>query len=85
MHLKNSIGITVSRYENKEKYLIYVSKKYCEEKHVDLLLVKEGEKNVLIKDFNRFMNGHSLHHGRKHFCHRCLHPFITQEILKRLL
>ena len=67
MNLKNSIGITVSRYENKEKYLIYVSKKYCEEKHVDLLLVKEGEKNVLIKDFNRFMNGHSLHHGENIF------------------
>ena len=34
-------------YENKEKYAIYVSKKYCEEKHVALLLIGEGEKKTL--------------------------------------
>ena len=28
---KNSIGITVFGYENKEKHPIYVSKKRCEE------------------------------------------------------
>ena len=40
---KNSIGISVFGYENKEKRPIYVSKKCYEEKHVDLLLtIKEG-------------------------------------------
>ena len=34
-------------YENKEKYPIYVSKQCCEEKHVDLLLIGEGEKNTM--------------------------------------
>ena len=29
------------------------------------------------------MYDHSLHCGRKHFCHYCLHSFITEEILKR--
>ena len=43
---KNSIGINVFSYENKEKYPIYVSKKCCEEKHVDLLLIGEGEKTL---------------------------------------
>ena len=54
---KNSIGISVFGYENKKKYPIYVSKKCCEDKYVDLLLVEERGKNyhVLIKDFNRFM------------------------------
>ena len=33
---KNSIDISVFRYENKENHPVYVSKKYCEEKHVDL-------------------------------------------------
>ena len=28
------------------------------------------------------MYDHSLHHGRKYFCHHCLHVFITEEILK---
>ena len=31
---QNSIGISVFGYENKEKHPIYVSKKFCEEKHV---------------------------------------------------
>ena len=30
---KNSIGINIFGYENKEKHTIYVSKKRCEEKH----------------------------------------------------
>ena len=34
---RNSIDISAFGYENKEKYPIYVSRKYCEEKHVDLL------------------------------------------------
>ena len=38
---KNSISIRVFGYENKEKHSIYVSKKCYEEKHVDLLLIRE--------------------------------------------
>ena len=47
-------------YENKEKCPIYVSKKTCEEKDVELLLKGEGEEKhyALINDFNRFMNDH---------------------------
>ena len=82
---KNYIGISVFGYENKVKYPIYVSKKCCEDKHVDLLLIGEGEKKhyVLIKDFNTFMYDHTLRCRRKHFCRYCLHTFVTEEILKR--
>ena len=81
---KNSISISNFVYENKEKYLSYVSKKCCEDKHVDLLLIEEEGKRhyVLIKDFNLFMYDHTLDHGRKHFCCYCLHAFFTEEILK---
>ena len=41
---KNSIGISVFGYENKENHPLYVSKKCWEEKHVDLLLIGEGVK-----------------------------------------
>ena len=41
---RNSIGISVFGYENKVKHPIYISKKCCQDKHVDLLLVGEGEK-----------------------------------------
>ena len=53
----NFIGISVFGYKNKEKHPIYVSKKFREEKHVDLLLTREEGKRhyVLIKDFNTVM------------------------------
>ena len=85
---QNSISISVSGYENKEKYPIYVSKKCREEKYVDLLLTgEEGERHyyVLIKDLNTFMYDHTLHYRRKHFCCYCLQAFSTEEILKRPL
>ena len=40
---KNSIGISVFGYENKETSNLYI-KKFCEDKHVDLLLIREEEK-----------------------------------------
>ena len=33
--------------------------------------------------YDQFMYDHSLHCGRRHFCHYCVHAFITEEILKR--
>ena len=46
---------------------ISVSKKCCEEKHVDLLLRGERKKKhyVLFKVSNTFMCDHSLHRGRR--------------------
>ena len=44
---KNSIGISVFGYENEVKYPIYVSKKCCEDKHVDLLLIGEERKSIM--------------------------------------
>ena len=49
---KNPIDISVFGYENKEKHPIYVSKKFCEEKYVDLSLIDEKKRRLyaLIKD-----------------------------------
>ena len=79
------MGISVFGYENKEKYPIYVSKKCCKEKHVELIIDRRRRKkhSVLFNDFNRFMYDYSLHRGRKHFCRYSLHAFITEEILNR--
>ena len=54
-----------------------MSKKCCEEKHVDLLLIGEKGKRhyVLVKDFNTFMYDHTLHGGTKHFCQYYLQAF----------
>ena len=60
---QNSTGINILGYENKEKQPIYVSKKCCEEKHVDLLLIEEIGKThyVLIKGFNTLIYNQTLH------------------------
>ena len=44
---KNSIGISIPGYENKRKISIYVLKQCWEEKHVDLLIIREGVKNII--------------------------------------
>ena len=78
---KKSIWISVLGYENKEKHQIYVSQKFCEEKHVDLVLIEEkGKKHyVLIKDFNTFMHYYTLHcKKKKKNCHYCLQAFSTE-------
>ena len=83
----NSISISAFGYENKEKHPVYVSKKCCEEKHVDLLPTEEKDKRhyVLIKDFNTFTYSHILHHGKKHFYRYCLQDFSTKETFKRII
>ena len=79
---KNSIGLSIFCCVNKKKHPMYVSNNFCEEKHVDLLLIGEAEKKKygLIKDFNICMYDHSLRHGRKHFCRYFLHAFFTKEV-----
>ena len=79
-----ALGILVIKIETTEKHPIYVSKKCCEEQHVDLLFIgEEGKRHyVFIKDFNTFMYDHTLHCGKKHFCCYCLQAFSTEEILK---
>ena len=46
---KNSIRISIFGYENKVKYPIYISKKFREDKQVDLLLISEVEKKHYVK------------------------------------
>ena len=48
-------------------------------------MIGEREKKhyVLINGFNTFIYDHTLKHVSKHFCHYCLHAFVTEEMLKR--
>ena len=81
---KDSIDIIAFAYENKEKHPTQVSKKRCEEKHAGLLLTeKKGDRHYFsIKDFNTSAYNHTLHRGKKPFCHYCLKAFSTEEIFK---
>ena len=63
---KNFISISAFGDENKEKHPIYVSKKWCEEKFVDLLLIGEERKThyVLLKDLITFIYDHNYIMGK---------------------
>ena len=56
---QNNISINVFGYENKTPF-----------QHVDLLPLLNAKNlyHVLSKDFSRFMNRKTNHHGKKHFC-----------------
>ena len=83
----NSTVVSVFGYKNKEKDPAYISKKCCEEKHVDLLLTKRTGKrdHILIKDFNTFMYNHTLYRKKKKNCRHCLQVFSTEEMLKHYI
>ena len=67
---KNSIGIGVFGYENKEKYMLHESKNTFK-RQVGLLIEQKYKQHyVLITDYNTFRYDHTLDHGRKHFYRR---------------
>ena len=82
---RNSISISVFGYESKGKHSIFASKSCCEETQIDLLLIEKEEQRhyILIKEFNAFMYGLSLHGRIKHFCRYCLQVFSTEGTFKR--
>ena len=78
---QNSIKINVFGYEEKQPYLIHISKETFEDQ-MNLLLITEDEKKhyVLIKDFNEFIYNQSKHKEKKHFCMYCLQFFSSESI-----
>ena len=44
----NSISISVFGYEDKGKHPIYVSKQFCEEKHIDYYCLEKNAKDTML-------------------------------------
>ena len=63
----------------KKKNIQSSSKKYCQHKYDDFLLIGEESKAhyVIIKDFNTSLYYHTLNCGIKHFCRDFLPGFGT--------
>ena len=81
---QNSIKINVFGYEEKQPYLIHISKETFEDQ-INLLLITEDEKKhyILINDFDKFIYNQSRHKERKHFCMYCLQCFSSESILEK--
>ena len=81
---QTNIKINVFGYEERQPYLIHISKETFEDQ-MNLLLITEDEKKcyVLIRVFNRFMYNQSKHQHRKHFCLSCLQCFSSKDVLEK--
>ena len=67
---RNSLGFSIFGYETKKKHQIYVSKKCCEGKYVDLLLIgRKGIRHYVL--INIYI-----------FCHYYLQAFSAEKMLK---
>ena len=79
---QNSIRINVFGFENREPFLIHISKETFEDQMNLLLITKDEKKHyVLIKDFKAFMYNQSKYKERKHFCMYCLQCFSSERVL----
>ena len=81
---QNNIRVNVFGYEEKQPYVIYVSKEKFNSCLNLLLITRGGVKHYcLIKDFNKFMHSQTNHNGRKHFCMYCLQCLSSKEHLEK--
>ena len=78
---QNDISVNVFGFEE-SIFSLRISKKR-NVFHVNLLLLKDGEKQhcCLIKDFNRFLSRVKRNRNVTFFCPHCLHGFIRQDLL----
>ena len=84
---QNNLSIHVFGYDVKDKvYPLFLSKNVIEDRHVNLLLITEGEKRhyCLIRTFSRLMHYRRNHHGSQFFCYNCLHSCISRETLANM-
>ena len=81
---QNNIRVNVFGYEERQPYVIYVSKEKFNS-CLNLLLITEGEVKhyCLLKDFNKFMYNQTEHKERKHFCMYCLQCLSSKEHLEK--
>lgn len=85
-HLNPTISVNVFGYEG-HLYPLHITQKRDAPNHVNLLLLSNSETThyALIKDLDKLLNDQTKHHGKKHFCHFCLHNFSTENNLHRHL
>ena len=62
----------------------HVSKQPEEEARINLLLIEKAGKfhYTWIKNLNRLLYDQSKHREQKHFCERCLHGYIREDLLE---
>ena len=83
---QNNLSINVFGYDRVDKISpLYITRNIKERRHVNLLLISEGEKRhyCLIRNFSRLLSYRTKHRATQFFCFNCLHSFRRQELLDK--
>lgn len=80
---QNLLSINVFGYEDGQVFPLYLSKMENNYKEINLLYLSDEDNShyCWIKNLSRFLSHTNKHHGQRFYCHRCLHPFIRQDLL----
>ena len=82
VELQNNLAINFGW--NKGVIIYHLSKQPQEIPRINLLLIEKAGKfhYARIKDLNRLLHDKSKHKERKHFCERCFHGYIREDLLE---
>jgi len=91
---RNNVGLTIKVYTYKSAddkdtahsiIPVYITKHTQPAKHIDLLLLQEGEKShyVWIKKMSRLIAFRTQHKGEAFVCPHCVHPFTSRTAFRR--
>ncbi|CAC5357663.1 unnamed protein product [Mytilus coruscus] len=81
---QNNLSINVFGWEDGEIFPLYMTKMSNGSNEIDLLYLSDGKYShyCWIKNLSRFLGyTHNKSHTKLHYCHRCLHGFIRQDLL----
>jgi hypothetical protein len=81
-------GFTVNVYvytKDRDVMPVYLTKHTARSKHIDLLLLKNGDINhyVWIKNMPRLVCSRTQHNGKTDVCCHCCHPYTTEVAFER--
>lgn len=77
---KNQLSVNVFGLEKDDPFPLYITDSRYD-KHVNLLLIWNGEKRhyCLIKNMSRLLGDRTKNDGMTHYCNYCLHAFSKEE------
>ena len=81
---QNEISVNVFGMEDGEIFPLFLSKLETSRMEIDLLFLQEEDAThyCLIKDINQFLTLTKKARIKHYFCHRCLHGFVREDLLR---
>ena len=81
----NSLSVNVLGYDKTDGIYPLYNTKQVQEKHINLLLVKQGDKShyCLVRSMSRLLQTLTKHKAKSYYCNNCLHGCVSQQVLEK--